>query len=644
LISVPYSCAQIAMINAVEITNWKGHDHLRLTFKKGVNFLTGPNGAGKTSILDAICYAFLGNIDFIGAYHGLSDKNLIRDNTRDAIITLDFTSPSGDRCQVMRIIGNRKKASLTMQDRAIASQWQEVTERILVMFNATADFLGRCVFLTEGDTYMYIAQPLGNGLTDHIENTLGLKRLANIDDVLKKLNSKYASQAKDARKTVSMASAEEAEDQQRLTEYEAELQTIVKRRSEVTKQLTELSALKEQNTAKNKLLKQRLEQLTEIVAELESDYHFTIEQPDLSIRVREAHEKLSSELAGLLQKRALTAQELGRLTGLTSTQQSILNLMQSTPVITSATQPPCPVCKRPLSTHMIDQIIQDCSSEISALQTKVENIRATEKEDGQRMDEVAKRKDRLSVILTKLETILPYEYQKLDVSGLGKQITVVTSEAEGCDERLTQVTLDLEQINKNVVQIEKELAKLVERTDPAKIGKWKNQLISYERMEFMTQVFREALLKSQAEQRTSSLTPLTDELSIVWSRFLGRDVVAGFNDRMQLTVKDMNHYEPFQFQQLSGGEKTALLVLTQTALCRHFSNTDFMLVDEPLEHLDAVNRWALVDYLVEICQKELPRQLIVTTIEESYLREYLNNENVTVTPLSVASSISTVQP
>jgi len=89
----------------------------------------------------------------------------------------------------------------------------------------------------------------------------------------------------------------------------------------------------------------------------------------------------------------------------------------------------------------------------------------------------------------------------------------------------------------------------------------------------------------------------------------------------------------FKFPQLSGGEKTILLILTHVLLCKYFSKSDFMLLDEPLEHLDPKNRWAVINFLVESCGKGFPDQLIVTTIEESVLREYLEEPTVRVTAL-----------
>ena len=76
------------------------------------------------------------------------------------------------------------------------------------------------------------------------------------------------------------------------------------------------------------------------------------------------------------------------------------------------------------------------------------------------------------------------------------------------------------------------------------------------------------------------------------------------------------------------------MIFTQVLLCKYFSNTDFMLLDEPLEHLDARNRWALIKFLVDTTKRGYPKQLIVTTIEETLLRQYLDDMEIKINILS----------
>lgn len=135
------------------------------------------------------------------------------------------------------------------------------------------------------------------------------------------------------------------------------------------------------------------------------------------------------------------------------------------------------------------------------------------------------------------------------------------------------------------------------------------------------------------------LKPLTEELSAMWSAFLGIDVEVSLKDNAQIMMVDKQSGRSLEFPQLSGGEKTALLIFTQILLCKYFSRTDFMLLDEPLEHLDAINRWALIKFLVDTTKRGYPKQLIVSTIEEPLIREYLDDKNIRINMLSKEHSV-----
>ena len=116
--------------------------------------------------------------------------------------------------------------------------------------------------------------------------------------------------------------------------------------------------------------------------------------------------------------------------------------------------------------------------------------------------------------------------------------------------------------------------------------------------------------------------------------FLRKEVEVYLNSDAQLVITDKTTGDMLQYPQLSGGEKTALLIFTQVLLCKHYSSAEFMLLDEPLEHLDSLNRWALIRFLVDTVKHGFPKQLIVTTVEESLLREYIDYDMVSITRLT----------
>jgi ATPase subunit of ABC transporter with duplicated ATPase domains len=120
------------------------------------------------------------------------------------------------------------------------------------------------------------------------------------------------------------------------------------------------------------------------------------------------------------------------------------------------------------------------------------------------------------------------------------------------------------------------------------------------------------------------------QIARVWGAFLGQD-----NWHIQLNnegnpVMQDGQGHQFDMSQFSGGEKTALLVMLHTNIAHHFSQSDFLLIDEPLEHLDAVNRRSLIRFLVGAYRRRSFQQAIIATFEESLIRKYMSEEGINV--------------
>jgi len=188
-------------------------------------------------------------------------------------------------------------------------------------------------------------------------------------------------------------------------------------------------------------------------------------------------------------------------------------------------------------------------------------------------------------------------------------------------EEMARHKIDLEELEKRA---SKERRDEIRR---ALVASLKGQFISSELMD-------DSLHKALTDQRTSVLGPLMSELSRELSRFLQMEVDARLKHDAQLAILDKRARQELIFPQLSGGEKTALLVFTQMFLCKYFSNADFMLLDEPLEHLDPDNRRGLIDFLVASGKAGYPKQLIITTFEETLLRQHFDDPRIRITYLS----------
>jgi DNA repair exonuclease SbcCD ATPase subunit len=143
-----------------------------------------------------------------------------------------------------------------------------------------------------------------------------------------------------------------------------------------------------------------------------------------------------------------------------------------------------------------------------------------------------------------------------------------------------------------------------------------------------------AAQETLAAQRNMDMEAIYAQIARVWGAFLGQEDWHIQLDSEGNPVLEDGQGHQFDLSQFSGGEKTALLVMLHTIIAHHFSQSNFLLIDEPLEHLDPVNRRSLIRFLVGGYRRRSFQQAIIATFEESLIRKYMSEEGVNVIHLS----------
>jgi DNA repair exonuclease SbcCD ATPase subunit len=139
-----------------------------------------------------------------------------------------------------------------------------------------------------------------------------------------------------------------------------------------------------------------------------------------------------------------------------------------------------------------------------------------------------------------------------------------------------------------------------------------------------------ALESTLHEQKDQNLSHVYTWISKLWQKFRPESRWKIVLDEKGIiwVASDERQYD---FAHLSGGEKTVLLVLARVILCRLLSTKiDFLMKDEPLEHLDIRNRRSLLNFLVAVCRKNIIPQMLVTTFEETLIRKYYEGEKTRI--------------
>ena len=619
------------MLHNIHITNWKGHEEIELSFGKGVNFITGPNGIGKTSILDAICYAFLGTIEFMGSYRGIKYGNLVRDPNKDSEICLSFSVPDGKRYEIIRRIGASRRAAMKADDKPVATSWQGVTNKVLELYKASDVFLGRYVFLTEGETYEYVNRPPGEGLAKHIESVLGIDSMENLESVFNNLYRKYTDVSKHLRAEITGAQIATRDDKIALDQLLKEIQSLADEQGTVSNEILRLSKEHDARLSEVESLQNARAEITEIMDEWRKHFAPLTDKQDPIQVLKDTHEQIENEHKTLSTKRRELVTDIGKLSALIQSQRAIVDMLQD--LSQTGKERICPVCKRPLTEHMVEQIDDECQQTIERSEKQRSELERQSKGIESAMED---NRQKLGIVVgleSKTRSILKYGLEAISTIEIEKRIASLRKEADALTQEIEQLKEQAIKLDSQLIELRARQQRIQEKVAPERINTLESSLLSATKIEFLSQAFLASVKDSLAKQRSIMLAPLMDELSTMWSRFMNTPVEVQMGDRCELSIVDDRYHAPFKFPQLSGGEKTALLILTHILLCKHFSDSDFVLLDEPLEHLDSRNRWALVNFLVQSCKRAAPEQLIVTTIEEAYTREYLDAPIVRVTRL-----------
>lgn len=619
------------MLHNIHITNWKGREEIELSFGKGVNFITGPNGIGKTSILDAICYAFLGTIEFMGSYRGIKYGDLVRDPNKDSEICLSFSVLDGKRYEITRRIGTSRRAAMKAEGKTIATSWQAVTNKVLELYKASDVFLGRYVFLTEGETYEYINRPPGEGLAKHIESVLGIDSMENLESVFNTLYRKYTDMSKHLRAEITGAQIATRDDKIALDQLIKEIQSLADEQRTVSNEIPRLSKEHDALLSEVESLQNARAEITEIMDEWRKHFAPLPDKQDPIQVLKDTHEQIENEHKTLAARRYQLSTEIGKLSALIQSQRGIIDMLQH--LSETGEERICPVCKRPLTEHMVEQINDECLQTIEHSEKNLSELETQSRGVESAMEDNRKKLGILVRLESKMRSILKYGLGTISTIEVEKKIASLREKAAALTQKIDQLKGQATKLDSQLIELRAKQEHIQEKVAPERINALASSLLSATKIEFLSQAFLTSVEDSLAKQRSIMLAPLMDELSTMWSRFMNAPVKVQMGDRCELSIVDDRYHAPFKFPQLSGGEKTALLILTHILLCKHFSDSDFMLLDEPLEHLDSRNRWALVNFLVQSCKRSAPEQLIVTTIEEPYTREYLDDPIVTVTRL-----------
>ncbi len=614
------------MITHVKMINWRAYDEYEVYFDPGITFIMGANGVGKTSILEAIAYALTGEPSTV-KHRG----KLLRDPNKLATVHLSFTV-NGQSYLVERSQSRTRAegANLTRlgDQRRLASSHKQVTEKIEKLMGVSTDFLQRIVYMAEGDVFRFLDKPPGEALDLQIRQVLGLTQLDEFMQALEMAEKELKNQIQVLQKLL--------DDFERLgirkdPDFEQRVRDMDARREKLFAELSAAQNRIVQHERENEDWGHLTQLLDRAAPALQRDPHTwqaAQHKPVLALFADLEAKVLDTQSA--IQRCQL---DMARLDGEQLAYQRILDIME--PYTGRAETLPCPVCGKPMTSGERENITRDIQGSLDRIVRDAQDLQAQQAEAGPLLDRL---RDQVETLRELRNALVHMRFRSVSKDA------ILTELLQTGRSQQSRVPSDLQErasaLKRQMVELENERAEyLAVRQRLQSLGYFipeeaSDALVGLEVRSLSLRAARRAAEDTLTAQRNVDMEAIYDQIAHIWEVFSGEA-----NWRVQLDGEGMPMLEDhegrqFDFSQFSGGEKTALLIMLHTIIAHHFSRSDFLLIDEPLEHLDSVNRRSLIRFLIGAYRRKSFEQAIVATFEESLIRKYMSEEGVNVIHLA----------
>jgi DNA repair exonuclease SbcCD ATPase subunit len=569
------------MIRKVRLTNWRRHQSTSFTFEPGLNFVLGPNGSGKSSLLTGMRFGLFGvgqntTSIRIGRRHATSDVTL--SGTPDLVI-----GHAIDRSG--RIEGSLKAGA----DAPIGT----IDEILSARLGADVPFLDALLFLGEGEIYRYERQGSGVDLERQIFTILPVQELIRLRSIAEDLRSKLSKTLRTQR-TELKASRDEiaalARDEERLAREVDEIERNVRKTRDRLRARQDESQLYKESQRQTAAHQAWNDEWTQFLTTLDPRLRTHIPAQLLAT----LQDDRRAEESRLHEAR----QSIGHATGRVEAINLYITALQDSQADT------CPLCRQPL----------DAQHRGAALGSQMGEARAIEAHIIELKSEI----EMLERTLTDIERQIEATQRHLE-KWPGKAL----EETELPQQAFNDIPMLEEEVGRLQAAFgarREQLGEVRERLRAARQA----QAISEEvtaafRADTVLSIISDVTSEFLAAVMASVLEPIADELQRQWKGYrTDAELSLTLADEGRLALTDGESILPFSL--LSGGEKMVSLMLLRIALVKALTAADFVVLDEPLEHLDARSRRLLISSLFQLVSRGILSQVIMSTYEESLVR------------------------
>ncbi len=614
------------MLESIMIRNWKLHENLNFKFKSGLNFIIGPNAIGKTSLLEAIYYAITGDLR-------RSSLNKVRriGASEPTLIRLEMIHNS-EKLSIERKFDEKSSKHSLFTQFEVYHKKSDIENKILSLFHTKRVFLKRMVYFGEGDIFRGFSYPRRKfNFKEYIEGLIGIQQLKEFNVDIKELQAFYRKEGKKLDILIEdlITDTLETVPTERISIFSQKKDEKSRELIKVEKILSNLK--REYNSLSIKIKK---------FEDLEDAFRTILNLKVFDVDILNINTQLGLDLVKLKKKREeslkkiqkldFKKEELDKELRILDKIFGVLKDLEKIYYDMDINQQPCPICNKTFKSNEYEEIYREKADLFRNLKSNFDKIKSQTSDLKNEQNDIEDELNRKDYLFNKIQEYLPdwkvnikkYKVMKEHFDEIKYQIQVNLK-------KKYDLTNEIDEINDKIYKMARKEAKKRD-LDPSYIQD-KKQNIKYSL--YLIDILQEVIGRILYKVKLDYLHPLTQEITEIWRKlFNDQDRFVSFDEKLNPILK--NDQGEIGFEGLSGGEKTILTIITKTLIMHHFSNLNFVIMDEPLEHLDVENRAQIIEYLKRIHEVGLIKQLIITTFEESLTRDLFEDEAVKIIPLS----------
>ena len=563
------------MITYLELRNWRAFDKVALHLDSGTSFIVAENGIGKTSILRGAAWAIFGP-DHIDPAPELR----VNRGATDAVGIVALTTPSGE-LEIERVyrVGRGARPSITATLAGREIEPDELPRTLNQVLGAHPSVAAQLGFVHQHA--LVSDRSLFNGVKGFLRLLTGVSRLdvgrsalLKTQKALDRRAGALNKQAKASGSEIDSLKADRVQSRAALDRAEAGLARAQEQHDAahaaaalLDQWKTYRDALVHYNAARTKLHDEiagfsRLDQLARIVEELESASRNLSQRMAQAQATADLHRQLVAQLAG---------------------------------------EPTCPVCRQSVdeaqaqraASHHLDAIAdatrtsEQLATDLAATSTRIERIAYLKRQFEELIEPIAP------------ESPEPTASEMLDIEASEAALVAAQSQADDCQAKLAAVDRSL----------------AVARSDTSAY----DELVHTRRLEAVAVAAGDVLDRSIKHHVTTRIDPLSNALTRGWGQFFTDEESLVLTDEGEVCMH-LDDGTTLAYPQLSGGQQALAILTLRLALIAGATSLGTAWLDEPLEHLDPINRRRAANLLSQASRDPLTQQIVATTYEEEIAR------------------------